>query len=269
MCFYSLTVVLVLGALFGDVHATSASPLNGENSPIRFLRLEMASCSLAQSSIKQFLHSRGIPVGEGSAAVQKNYPFQRLQQSSIHDRIIRSTDSNNIECRISLERAPVGAICVAPCGCSGSQKWVQFTELNKLRRKDPKQWITCQTCQQPFNYAQFSRYGGVAANLIGVILDNKVILRTLVAICTSIVMTSPGTTNAMKRVLTSFHLWQMYPQWSKLTRLPLALKFWILKLLLQYGFDKYQQLESSILISYLTDIETRMIEENIPLSNAI
>ena len=30
--------------------------------------------------------------------------------------------------------------------CSGSSQWIQFTELNRLRRKDPDQWKICQVC---------------------------------------------------------------------------------------------------------------------------
>ena len=94
--------------------------------------------------------------------------------------IALSTSKNNYDCRISFDKVlthsliycinylltytfkvPIGHKCIAPCGCTGSGKWIQFSELNRLRRKEPLQWITCQTCQQKFNYNSLMVYGGI------------------------------------------------------------------------------------------------------------
>mmetsp|Transcript_4631 Transcript_4631/g.10223 ORF Transcript_4631/g.10223 Transcript_4631/m.10223 type:complete len:218 (-) Transcript_4631:66-719(-) len=69
----------------------------------------------------------------------------------------------------------------------------------------------------------------------------------------------------LSRVLTSKALWQQFPQWSKFTHIPLALKFWALKILLQFAAEKYLQVERNVLLSYLADVETRLIEENLPV----
>eukprot|EP00600_Ochromonadales_sp_CCMP1393_P000009 CAMPEP_0174977770 /NCGR_PEP_ID=MMETSP0004_2-20121128/13794_1 /TAXON_ID=420556 /ORGANISM="Ochromonas sp., Strain CCMP1393" /LENGTH=85 /DNA_ID=CAMNT_0016228991 /DNA_START=744 /DNA_END=1001 /DNA_ORIENTATION=+ len=69
----------------------------------------------------------------------------------------------------------------------------------------------------------------------------------------------------ISRVLTSKALWQKFPQWSKLTHLPLALKFWVVKILLQFVSEKYAQVERNVLLSYLADLETNLIEENLPV----
>lgn len=58
---------------------------------------------------------------------------------------------------------------------------------------------------------------------------------------------------------------QQFPQWSKVTHLPLALKFWGLKLAAQFAGDKYAQWERDVVLSYLTDVETKLIEDNLPV----
>jgi hypothetical protein len=55
-----------------------------------------------------------------------------------------------------------------------------------------------------------------------------------------------------------------YVQWSKLTRLPLVLKFWGGKLLLQYLAAQYLYVEQ-LLVQYLAEIETGIVEPNLPL----
>jgi hypothetical protein len=56
-----------------------------------------------------------------------------------------------------------------------------------------------------------------------------------------------------------------YPQWSKLLHLPLALKFWGLKVLAQYGWERYVQWERDCVTARLADLETRLIEERLPV----
>lgn len=51
-------------------------------------------------------------------------------------------------------------------------------------------------------------------------------------------------------------------------RLPLPLKFMGLKWLLEVGFSRYLALEKSTLRSWLIDLETRLIEENLPVEGS-
>jgi len=88
-----------------------------------------------------------------------------------------STEENNLECRVALGRAPLGSKCIAPCGCTGSSQWIQFAELNRLRRKEPSQWKICQTCQQPFEYTAIASHGGFKGGIISTMLDNHTLLR--------------------------------------------------------------------------------------------
>ena len=116
-------------------HHTRAQPkLVRRKQAIPYLQTEWSSCTSAQHGILKFLGSQGVEIRSESANSSK--------QTEMRDdeRITESTPSNSGECRISLGRAPAET-CVAPCGCTGSQKWVQFSQLNRLRRKDPSQWI--------------------------------------------------------------------------------------------------------------------------------
>lgn len=224
-----------------------------------FLQSEFSSLSSAQQNIVSYLNSMQIPINKE--------PRSLLKQSSrdILSRIIVSSKENNIECRIALGRAPIGAKCVAPCGCTGSQKWVQFSELNKLRRKDPSQWKVCQTCQQKYDYEVFSKFGGVKSSIIGLLLDRKIYVRSIILVGALMIIQILQLHNFLIRFCVSKNLWMMYPQWSKLTHVPLALKFWIGKLMIQYIGEKYGQIERETVFNYLTDLETKLIEDELPV----
>ena len=56
-----------------------------------------------------------------------------------------------------------------------------------------------------------------------------------------------------------------FPQWSKLVHLPLALKFWILKLVVQFAGERYLQWERDVLVGGLADLETQCIEQGLPV----
>jgi len=172
---------------------------------IPYLQSEMAACSNAQQSILKFLHEKLIPIGMAPGSLRS---AQSSHRDDISSRITISSADNNIECRISLGRAPLGSKCVAPCGCTGSQKWVQFSELNKLRRKDPQQWTSCPTCQQKFDYSVFAVYGGLPASLVGYALDHPVILRSTI-VSSLVVIGYFGSVKAwIYRFLVSRSLWQ-------------------------------------------------------------
>jgi hypothetical protein len=121
---------------------------------------------------------------------------------------------------------PVGSKCIAPCGCTGSQQWIQFSVLNRMRRSDPSQWITCQTCQQKFDYSSFITYGGSTGNIISTILDNPNILRGALGGVTAILCYTFSLGNLLMKFSLSRFFWQYYPQWSRILNLPLVLKFW-------------------------------------------
>ena len=120
-----------------------------------------------------------------------------------------STSENNLECRVALGRAPKGRKLIAPCGCTGSQQWVQFAELNRLRRREPSQWITCQTCQQKYDYSLIKEYGGVWGNLLSICLDNKQVLRAIVGTFIVLISMTFPIASWMLRCLTSRALWQL------------------------------------------------------------
>ena len=56
-----------------------------------------------------------------------------------------------------------------------------------------------------------------------------------------------------------------FPQWSRLVHLPLALKFWLLKIVLQWVGGKWNQWEREVLLVKLADWETSLIEEHLPV----
>lgn len=157
-----------------SVQSPTSYPKASNAELLRYLQNEQAAVTSAQQRIKDFLHSKRISIGSDPVDPTK---IKNVDDDSIHHRLAVSTEDHPIECRITLDAAPPGAICVAPCGCSGSQKWVQFSVLNKLRRKEPQQWVTCQTCRQPFRFDLIAAHAGLKANLLATVLDNMNILR--------------------------------------------------------------------------------------------
>lgn len=272
----SLCQVLVFFLFVSLVEASTngspniIAPTNTDNAAenLAFVQTELAATSSAQQAIVKLLsHSHLIPLGQmpRSLAHFRRSDDESIKESHAKSRIVVSDESNNIECRISLGRAPFGSKCVAPCGCIGSQKWIQFTELNRLRRKDPSQWTVCQTCQQNFEYDIFSNYGGLGSNLIGLALDNKSILRGALLSISAVLVYGLSLKNWLMRFMVSRIWWQMYAHWSKVTHLPLALKFWLGKIVFQYLVDYYMIFERNVFLSYLIDLETLSIDKNLPV----
>ncbi|KAJ1393491.1 hypothetical protein B484DRAFT_408182 [Ochromonadaceae sp. CCMP2298] len=247
----------------GSISTGIGSSTSTSSPVIPYLQSELSATSTAQQGILAFLHAKQVPLGQLPGSLRSKGASGGA--ADLLSRITVSTKQNHVECRISLGRAALGAKCVAPCGCSGSQKWVQFSELNKLRRKDPSQWTSCRTCQQPFDYQAFAVYGGLPANVVGYVLDHMAIVRGGVVVVVAAACSLLDAGALLSRVLTSKALWQQFPQWSKFTHIPLALKFWALKILLQFAAEKYLQVERNVLLSYLADVETRLIEENLPV----
>jgi hypothetical protein len=235
---------------------------------LAFLQTELAATSSAQQAIVKLLSQNHlIPLGQipRSLSHHRRTGDESTKASTAKSRIVVSDESNNIECRISLGRAPIGAKCVSPCGCIGSQKWIQFMELNRLRRKDPSQWTVCQTCQQKFEYDIFSNYGGLSSSLVGLALDNKSILRGALLCVSTVLIYSLSIGSWVLRFLLSRPFWQMHTHWSKVTNLNFPLKIWLGKIVFQYIADYYMVFESNVFLSYLIDLETALIDKNLPV----
>jgi hypothetical protein len=170
-----------------------------------------------------------------------------------------------MECRVSLGRAPIGSKCLAPCGCIGSQQWIQFSVLNRLRRKDPEQWQYCQTCQQKFNYDILYKHGGVYGNLLSYFLDNLKTFRPLIFIFGLMVLKIVQFDSLVKRFLVSKLFWSQYPRWGKLVHFPILLQYWGARCLIAMLMKNYSDFEKNIIL-LLSDYETSLIEPNLPVS---
>lgn len=205
-----LFTLLILEFIIFNAHCrenqlSQSQPSTSIQMVLPYLQSEMSACSNAQQSILKFLHEKYIPIGMIAGSLRESL---NSKIDSVRSRIIVSTSNNNIECRVSLGKAPIGSKCVAPCGCTGSSKWVQFAELNKLRRKDPQQWTSCPTCQQKFDYSIFVAYGGLPASLIGYILDNLLILRSSLLLIAIVIGYIGSFRSIVYRFLVSKALWQ-------------------------------------------------------------
>lgn len=194
---FFMAVVLVL-----QIHYIPALGAQMQT-PMSYLQNELASVGVAQQKIMSFLTEKNIRIG------QMPLPVSKLPATDdILSRVALSTKDNNIECRISLGKATVGAKCVAPCGCIGSQKWIEFSTYNKLRRKDPSQWVNCQTCQQPFQPELFTPYGGLKGSLVALLLERMSIVRAVGLVGAAMVAYAVDLSGWMKRILTSRVFWQ-------------------------------------------------------------
>lgn len=263
----TLTLLLLFLACTHTVGSSStASTTPSSTTVTKFLQNEITSIATAHNSINSFLRDRKIPIGDVPGSLRTTTSSSDMLGSTGKKLIVAlSEESNNIECRVALERAPIGSKCIAPCGCSGSQKWIQFSVLNRMRRTDPAQWRICQTCQQQFDYSGFLAYGGELGNVISLVLDNPVILRSTLGGVAAIAMWEGTVGRLSMRLLMSRFFWNLYPKWSRIVHLPLVLKFWGGKVLLQYLWDKYAVVENVIAKS-LTEVESSIIEKGLPVT---
>ena len=269
--FRALTTILLLLACTFHVIDSSSTTISSScgSSPsstvTKFLQNEITSIATAHNSINSFLRDRKIPIGDLPGSLRTTTSSDIIGGTGKKLIVALSEESNNIECRVALERAPIGSKCIAPCGCSGSQKWIQFSVLNRMRRTDPSQWKTCQTCQQQFDYSGFLAYGGELGNIISLVLDNPVILRSTLGGVAAIAMWEGTVGRLSMRLLMSRFFWNLYPKWSRIVHLPLVLKFWGGKVLLQYLWDKYAVVEK-IIAKSLTEVESSIIEKGLPVT---
>jgi hypothetical protein len=244
--------------------ATSNGP-NPSNSDerhelLRYLQREQTAVLSAQSNLLQKLRSWKIAVGMDEGSLRTD---SETDSEDVTKRVIISTKENPIECRVTLDKAPYGSVCVAPCACSGSQKWVQFSVLNKLRRKDPRAWINCPTCRTSYRYDLLFSNSGVNAALIGYGLDNMGTLRILSAIIAAITAHFLGAYAQLSRFVVSKTFWQMYPHWSRITNLPLLIKFWLGKSAVEYLWQKYMFFEKAFVVEFLANMETKLVERSL------
>lgn len=204
--------------------ATMLSPTSAESSAglVSYLQQEAAAVTQAQHAVQQFLLSKQVPVGLSPLASQALRRSRQTAAQQEPHRIALSSEDNDITCRISLTRVPLGRKCkpclssaphhrsgVAPCGCSGSQEWVQFSELNRLRRLEPSQWTVCQTCRRRFDYGAVQMYGGVLGNLVSLALDHVSAVRAGAMVLLAVLGSLCRVGSLALRVATSTALWQL------------------------------------------------------------
>lgn len=96
-------------------------------------------------------------------------------------------------------------------------------------------------------------------------LDNVHILRGALGGVFALLFYSLSFGNLFIKLFVSRFFWQLYPKWSRIINLPLVLKFWGGKVLLQYVFERYLFVEKLILKS-LTEIESSIIEDRLPVT---
>lgn len=217
-CYWQLSLCLVLFYILAVEASTKSAPDPSNRNTVlppqqqqedfsrvlTYLQNEQAAVTSAQYNLLQFLRQRKVPIGQQPGSLR---PVESTENEQ--SRIVTSTVNNNIECRISFDRVPLGHKCIAPCQCMGSQKWVQFSVMNKLRRKDPAAWVTCPTCRTPFRYDLFFTHAGIVPSLIGALLDNMAVLRALIAIVTVVLGEIAHIRALIMSYLVSRSFWQL------------------------------------------------------------
>ena len=71
----------------------------------RFIQTDTASLSSVQNSLTIFLREHSIPIGDQPRSLKRFYD-SRNQQKLV---VTVSNESNEVECRVSLDRAPLGS----------------------------------------------------------------------------------------------------------------------------------------------------------------
>lgn len=172
---------------------------------MNWLRQQQLEVSIAQANLIQKLRDFQIPVGLPPGSLRKQ---SEANADDLSQRIITSLPDNQIECRVTLDRVPFGRKCVAPCQCTGSQKWVQFAVLNKLRRKDAQAWVTCPTCRTPYRYDLLLAQSDFKSSLLSTALDNISVVRSVVAGVVVLSALKMGAHHLLLRFLLSRSFWQ-------------------------------------------------------------
>jgi hypothetical protein len=137
-----LTVLSFIAVLAIVAGALEVGPITDRSAITKFLQTELASIATAHNSIHMQLREKRIPIGDQPRSLRSTTTDDDKRHGKLM--VTLSHELNNIECRVALERAPLGSKCIAPCGCTGSQQWIQFAVLNRMRRSEPSQWTVCQ-----------------------------------------------------------------------------------------------------------------------------
>ena len=202
-----LLILLLIGIII-DVGESVSLADTPSASLQSYLQQESLLLSDAQRTVTEFLLSKQIPI-RSSHLTREERRRKKDEESQNQVRVCVSSEDNEVECRISLDRVEIGKKCVAPCGCVGSQRWIQFSEFNRLRRKEPSKWVTCQTCQQKFDYSILNAGNSdVKTHILSTLLDKPAVLRSvlgLIALVTSYLVSLDQLT---LRLLTSRFFWQ-------------------------------------------------------------
>jgi hypothetical protein len=220
-----------------------------------YLQSESVAVSSALQNVQSFLRSKGI------ATYGPPIPTHDVHNKKT--KVVVSTKKHPLECRISLDTVEPGKKCVAPCSCIGSQEFIQFSEFNKLRRKDPGSWVTCQTCMQPFDYSFLNENtSGLKGFAISTVLDKPVYMRAglFMTICFAWYITSFH--KLLLKFLVSKWFWNHYGHIQKIVHLPLVLKFWLGKIVYEYLAAFYLKVEAR-LVEKIAEMETDLLEDNI------
>ena len=137
-----LTVLSFIAVLAIVAGAIEIGAVTDRSAITKFLQTELASIATAHNSIHMQLREKRIPIGDQPRSLRSTSTDDDKRHGKLM--VTLSHELNNIECRVALERAPLGSKCIAPCGCTGSQQWIQFAVLNRMRRSEPSQWTVCQ-----------------------------------------------------------------------------------------------------------------------------
>lgn len=204
--FRPLMVKILIFILFVCQYVQVCCKYQANSFLFNYLHQEHIHLSEIQSKLVSFLQSNQIPISSEISLVHKS------EDIPVQDRITISSKQNPVECRITLTKVKSGKLCVAPCKCTGSQKWVQFSVLNQLRRKDPKQWMVCQTCRSSYSYNLFAVYGGGKGSIIGFMLDRLSVIRSILLIWLGAVWYQLSMSSWISRILVSKTFWQLVSQ---------------------------------------------------------
>jgi hypothetical protein len=200
--FWLLPLLVALLSCYVQASSNNVASLQG------YLQNEALLLSEAQQQVGRFLMSKNIPIK--SLLLSREERRRLAEESKKHkSRVCESTEDNEVECRISLDRVDFGRKCIAPCGCVGSQRWIQFSEFNRLRRKEPTKWVTCQTCQQPFDYSIINQQPvDMKTVVLTTMLDKSVIVRSVMALMVAMASYIFSVDKLLLRLVTSRFFWQ-------------------------------------------------------------
>lgn len=134
LAIYSIYLIIVLFLLLDKIASspTAGSTSGSSTSSLQYLQTESSALAAHHHNVQSFLKNKGIPVGDKPRSLSA---LSLSRSKSRHEsgqrlKVALSTKDNNLQCRVSLGKVPIGSKCVAPCGCGGSSKWITFSEVS-------------------------------------------------------------------------------------------------------------------------------------------